>query len=85
VSGPRIQFYYREGCHLCEEMAATLYRGWSQVLDDVSWIDIDRDPTLVERYGQRVPVLMVDGKVICEFQADPERLSAVFGAPSNPV
>jgi hypothetical protein len=66
-------------------MAATLYRGWSQLLDEVEWIDVDRDPALVDQYGQRVPVLVVDGKEICQYQADPQRLTAVFGKPANPV
>jgi hypothetical protein len=85
VSGARIQLYYREGCHLCEEMAAVLYRGWSQLLDDVEWIDVDCDPALIERYGQQIPVLLVDGREISRFRADIERLTAVFGQPANPV
>lgn len=85
MSERRIRLYYREGCHLCEEMAAFLYRGWSQLLDDVEWVDIDRDAALAERYGQRVPVLEVDGREICQFQADRDQLIAVFGEPANPV
>lgn len=85
MSDPTIQLYYREGCHLCEEMAALLYRGWSHLLGEVEWVDVDRDPVLTEQYGQRIPVLVVNGKEICQYQADPKRLSAVFGEPANPV
>ena len=85
MSGPTVQLYYRDGCHLCEEMAAVLYRGWPQMLDDVAWIDVDRDPALAERYGLRIPVLVVDGTEICHYQPDVERLIAVFGEPANPV
>lgn len=80
-----LRLYYREGCHLCEEMAALLYRGWPDLLDDLQWIDVDRTPDLVERYGLRVPVLVADGREICELQPDPGKLQAVFGTPRNPV
>lgn len=79
------RLYYREGCHLCEEMAALLFRGWPDLLDDLQWIDIDRDQRLVARYGLRIPVLVVDGQEVCELQPDPGKLQAVFGAPRNPV
>jgi hypothetical protein len=66
-------------------MAAVLYRGWPQLLDELEWIDVDRSSQLAERYGARIPVLVLDGSELCHFQADRERLSAVFGAPANPV
>ena len=80
-----MRLYFREGCHLCEELAALLYRGWPQLLDDLQWLDVDRSPALVARYGLRVPVLEVDGKEVCALQPDPERLQVVFGPPRNPV
>ena len=85
MSHADLRLYYREGCHLCEELAALLYRGWPQLLDDMQWIDVDRSPALVARYGLRVPVLEVDGQEICALQPDSERLQVVFGAPRNPV
>jgi hypothetical protein len=80
-----LQLYYREGCHLCEELAAFLYRGWPQLLDRLEWIDVDRAPALAERYGLRVPVLLADGREVCELRPDLQRLRAVFGEPVNPV
>jgi hypothetical protein len=82
---PHLRLYYREGCHLCEELAALLYRGWPQLCDDLEWIDVDRSPELVRRYGLRVPVLVADGAEVCDLKPDPDRLQAVFGAPANPV
>ena len=82
---PAPVFYHRNGCHLCEELAALLYRGWPQLLDDLQWIDVDRSPQLVARYGQRIPVLEVDGEEVCALQPDAAQLQLVFGAPRNPV
>lgn len=80
-----LRLYYREGCHLCEELAALLYRGWPQLLDNLQWIDVDRSPELSARYGLRIPVLEVDGEEVCALQADLHRLQDVFGAPRIPV
>jgi len=85
VTASRLQLYYREGCHLCEEMAALLYRGWPQLLDGLEWVDVDRSEALRDRYGPHIPVLLLDGREVCRLQPDPERLRAVFGEPANPV
>jgi glutaredoxin len=50
----RAKLYSREGCHLCEEMAAQL-RGLGIAFDEV---DVDSDPHLRLRYGRDVPVLV---------------------------
>lgn len=81
----QLRLYYRDGCHLCEELASVLYRGWPQLLDGLEWVDVDRSPQLVERYGDRVPVLTADGHEVCALRPDPQRLQAVFGAPRIPV
>ena len=50
--------YTREGCHLCADAEAMLKRyGLSPQL-----IDIDREPTLLDRYNDCVPVVLIDGK-----------------------
>ena len=35
---------------------------------------IDNEPDLVQRYGDRVPVLTLDGNTLCEYFLDPEAL-----------
>jgi glutaredoxin len=54
--------YTRNGCHLCDE-AITLLTRHRRWLPDVTVIDIDHDPRLVEKYGHCVPVVQCDGKV----------------------
>ena len=48
--------YGRNGCHLCEEMAAQL-RALNIPFDEV---DVDTDPHLRLRYGRDVPVLVTE-------------------------
>ena len=47
--------YTRPDCHLCEVAAELLLESVPGV--DVHPVDIEEDLGLIERYGQRVPVL----------------------------
>ena len=79
------RFYFRHGCHLCEEMASVLLRGWPDVAESMQWIDIDNSAKLTEEYHTRIPVLWSAGEVICELEADLVRLRRSFGDPRLPV
>lgn len=52
-STPVLTLYRRADCHLCDDAAALLGRL------QLRWhaVDVDTDPELVRRYGDRVPVL----------------------------
>lgn len=50
--------YSRQDCHLCDDAEELLRRHGFEV----QVVDVDRDPALVERYGQAVPVVLIDGK-----------------------
>ena len=58
----QLMLYTRNGCHLCDDARALLeqHQRWLPRLVEA---DIDTDPRLVERYGQCVPVVLLDGKV----------------------
>jgi predicted thioredoxin/glutaredoxin len=43
-------------------------------LPPVSVIDVDADPELVRRYGLNVPVLLLDGTVVCKHRLDVDEL-----------
>lgn len=62
---PRLTVYSREGCHLCEDMLAVLAVFREPMGFDVSVVDIDRDPALVEKYNALVPVLALGEREIC--------------------
>jgi hypothetical protein len=46
---------------------------------DVSYCDVDSDAGLARRYGPDVPVLCLDGEVVCRHFLDEERLAAALG------
>ena len=52
----------RAGCHLCEEMAAVVEAVAAELPAIVEVRDVDADGELAARYGQEVPVLLVNGR-----------------------
>jgi len=72
----------REGCGLCEEMLrelAELER--AQSIPAVSVIDVDSDSDLVRAFGLKVPVLLLDGSVICHYTLNSNELLRLAGRP----
>lgn len=73
---PQIELLGRSGCHLCAD-ARRVVRAVCQP-KGLAWaeVDVDTDETLAQRYGELVPVVLVDGQQIGCFRIDPERLRA---------
>ena len=67
----------RQGCHLCDEALAILRSlGHDPELIDV---DADADDQLHDQYDWRVPVVLVDGRVVAEGKITPAQLEKVIG------
>jgi hypothetical protein len=72
----------REGCGLCDELVEELApwaaaRGWALEVRDV-----DDDPEARRRFGLKIPVLVLDGTVVCHGRLDlPELERLVRGRP----
>ena len=60
--------YYREGCHLCELMAASLFQFQEELEYEIKQIDIDTDSEITAeeqaRYNVDVPVVTYKDEVI---------------------
>ncbi len=62
---------HRQGCDLCDEMVAELQAlGRTIDLPPLQVVDVDSDPDLQRRYGVHVPVLLIDGTVVCRHRLD---------------
>jgi predicted thioredoxin/glutaredoxin len=71
----RLTVVHRRDCELCEEMLAGLAAfGVEMKLPPVDVVDVDSDPELLRRYGLDVPVLLLDGSVVCRHRLDPDEL-----------
>jgi glutaredoxin len=82
---PRLTLYTKPDCSLCDEAAEALERVSARTPFDLEVVDISADAELRERYGERIPVLLVDGEPAFEYVVDEaaleHRLSRA-GAPS---
>jgi hypothetical protein len=81
-----IRVFSRPGCHLCElllEELVPLVRGRAHV--DV--IDIDPDAELRETYRTRIPVVEIDGQVLCQYHLDRAAIEAALrgGTAAGPA
>jgi Glutaredoxin-like domain (DUF836) len=55
-----ITLYARTGCHLCEQAEADLARLRKQYPHTLRVVDVGANPDLGGRYGERIPVLVVE-------------------------
>lgn len=75
----RITLVHRAGCGLCEEMLADLENlGRTLALPPVEVLDVDGDPEIQRRYGLHVPVLLLDGTVVCRHRLDAAELTRLL-------
>ncbi|MEI4270180.1 glutaredoxin family protein [Klenkia sp. LSe6-5] len=71
---PALQLLTRQSCHLCEVAAETLARVAAEHGLAVTAVDVDGDPELQAEYGDRVPVVLLDGREHSYFTVDVDRL-----------
>jgi len=76
----RITLISRDGCHLCEVAEQTLDRivpgQWARVEISAS-VELERD------YGDRVPVVLLDGKEHGYWRVEEDRLLRDLGRPEG--
>ncbi len=74
--GERLQFilFSRSNCPLCEAMEDELRPFIEKYKITVKRQYIDNEPELEQRYGSKVPVLSLSGKILCEYFLDSEKL-----------
>jgi glutaredoxin len=71
---PELTLLTRAGCHLCATAAETVARIGAEAGLVPREIDVDADPELQAEYGDRVPVVLLDGREHSYFTVDVERL-----------
>ena len=59
-----IIIYSKPDCHLCERAKDVLDRCRQQVAFEIETVDISQNPELLARYGQDIPVILLDGREI---------------------
>lgn len=76
---PRLTLFTRSGCHLCDvarrdvaRVAATAGVGWTEV-------PVEGDPELEREYGDRLPVILLDGREHGYWRVEESRLLRDLG------
>jgi glutaredoxin len=67
---PRVTFYTRKGCCLCNDAKAVLLAARARAAFDYEEVDIDGDAELVRRYNDEVPVIAINGVKAFKYKVD---------------
>jgi glutaredoxin len=65
-----VTLYGKPGCHLCEDARRVLADVREQLGFELREVDVSTDPGLHRVYGERIPVVAVDGEELFEFFVD---------------
>jgi glutaredoxin len=67
---PTLTLYGKPGCHLCEEARAVVDAARAGHDVELLEVDVSLDPELHRRYGERIPVVALDGEELFELFVD---------------
>ena len=70
-----VVLYGKAGCHLCDEAREVVAAVRRQHPFELEEVDVSTDPELHRTYGERIPVLAVDGDDLFEFHVDADELA----------
>jgi glutaredoxin len=80
----QVTLYGKPGCHLCDDARGIVERVRAQRPFELREVDVSLDPVLYAEYGERIPVLALDGEELFEFHVEEavllERLDRVDGS-----
>ncbi|HEU4425310.1 MAG TPA: glutaredoxin family protein [Pilimelia sp.] len=74
MSEPRLTLITRVGCHLCDVAKEAMDRIATRTGEQWVELDVDSDIELEREYGERVPVVLLDGREHGYWRVEEERL-----------
>jgi glutaredoxin len=79
-----VTLYGKPGCHLCDDARETVERVRARHPFELREVDVSLDPELNREYGERIPVLALNGEELFDFFVEEavlvERLCRVDGS-----
>ena len=75
----KITLYGKAGCCLCDEAKAAVAEVREEIPFDLEEVDVSVDPRLNREYGERIPVVEVDGEEAFELGVDAAALRNLLG------
>jgi glutaredoxin len=81
---PVVTLYGKPGCHLCDDARAVVERVRAEHPFELREVDVSLDPELNREYGERIPVLALDGEELFDYFVEEavlvQRLDRVDGS-----
>jgi len=71
-----VTLYGKPGCCLCDEARAAILQAKATRSFELREVDVSLDPTLNRRYGERIPVVAIDGDEAFELRVDRRALES---------
>ena len=71
---PRVLLYTKPGCHLCDDAREVVAAVCAELGEEFTEVDISTSAELQERYGEEIPVTVVDGRQHDYWRVDAGRL-----------
>jgi glutaredoxin len=75
---PKVVFYTKAGCHLCDDARAMLEDLAADIPFELTEIDIRTDLDTFETYRYRIPVIIINGKATVEGRINQEDIWKAF-------
>ena len=77
-----VVLYGKAGCHLCDDARAVVLDVRGRREFELTEVDVSLDPVLNARYGERIPVVVVDGVEAFELGLSAPELERVLDTVS---
>ena len=71
----RVVLYGKPGCCLCDEAREAVARVRARHPFELAEVDVSTDPALHAAYGERIPVLTLDGDELFELHVEADELA----------
>jgi glutaredoxin len=65
-----VVLYGKAGCHLCEEAREAIETVRAERGFELREVDVSLDPVLERDYGERIPVVELEGEELFEYHVD---------------
>jgi hypothetical protein len=65
-----VTLYGKPGCHLCDDAREVVERVRAERPFELREVDVTLDPALHREYGERIPVLALNGEELFEFHIE---------------
>ena len=75
----KVTLYGKPGCCLCDEARAEIEQVRARVSFELEQVDVSLDAGLAREYGERIPVVEVDGREAFELGVDAAELERLLG------